>query len=160
MDSPRQRNRRAQLQKLIDEAGHAADLSRVTGTPKTHISAILAGRRGIGDQLAAKMESIMGKHVGWMDLPAAPVPYPPKTNQATAVRASEPGPAATAELARAVETLALAISQRGKLDRRQLAVLLPLLAEEPEAQQETCKAIMRLLQPPAGYSEPPTPGRR
>jgi len=148
MDSPRQTSRRAQLQKLIDEAGNAADLARVTGTPKTHISAILAGRRGIGDQLAAKLESIMGKPVGWMDQPAARVLHYP-SNQSTPLQTGEPAPAAGAELVRAVRMLALAVSKRGKLDRRQLAVLLPLLAEEPEMRQDTSEAIIRLLDPAA-----------
>lgn len=67
MDSPRQENRRRQLEKLIQEAGSAADLARISGTPKTHISAIQARRRGIGDELAAKWEALMDKPAGWMD---------------------------------------------------------------------------------------------
>lgn len=69
MNSPRQENRRRQLQRLIDEAGSAADLCRIVCTPKSHISAILAGRRGVGDRLASKMEQRMHKAPGWMDLP-------------------------------------------------------------------------------------------
>lgn len=37
------------------------------GTPKSHISALLAGNRGVGDDLAAKLEAKMEKPPGWMD---------------------------------------------------------------------------------------------
>ncbi len=37
------------------------------GTPKTHVSALLAGKRGIGDALAAKLERKCEKPEGWMD---------------------------------------------------------------------------------------------
>lgn len=141
MDSPRQRNRRAQLQKLIEEAGNASDLARLTGTPKTHISAILAGRRGIGDQLAAKLETKMGKPEGWMD---QVLQY--HAGQATAVPVGEPPPSAANDLGKALDAVARATAKLNKLERRQMAVLLPLLAEEPATRQETCKAIMRLLQ--------------
>lgn len=149
MDSPRQTNRRAQLQKLIAEAGTAADLSRLTGTPKTHISAILAGRRGIGDQLAAKWEKLMDKPSGWIDHPQEPLPQYGAGTDATQLSAAEPPPAPPVDVSKALDTVAQAVSRLGKLDRRQMAVLLPLLAEEPQSRRETCKAILRLLQGPA-----------
>ena len=57
MQSPslRQRRRTAQLQRLVD-LHTASVLAAYIGTPKSHISAILAGRRGVGDELAAKIE--------------------------------------------------------------------------------------------------------
>jgi len=156
MDSPRQNLRRAQLQKLIEEAGHAADLSRISGTPKTHISAILAGRRGIGDQLAAKLESVMGKPAGWMDQAGAAAPgYPAvATSTATVLQAEEPAPQPEAALALALETLARAAARVGPVERRQVAALLSLLAEEPAARRETCAALMRLLAPAASPAAP------
>jgi hypothetical protein len=155
MDSPRQNLRRAQLQKLIEEAGHAADLSRISGTPKTHISAILAGRRGIGDQLAAKLESVMGKPAGWMDQADAAPPGYPTGSAATVLHAREPAPQADADLALALETLARATARVGAVERRQVAALLSLLAEEPATRRETCAALMRLLQAPAASPAAP-----
>jgi hypothetical protein len=156
MDSPRQNQRRAQLQKLIEEAGHAADLSRLSGTPKTHLSAILAGRRGIGDQLAAKLEAVMGKPAGWMDQAAIAVTgYPAAAGEVTVLRAREPAPAAPDALADALKTVARAASRLGTVERRQVAALLSLLAEEPASAEATCAALIRLLQPAAATPSAP-----
>lgn len=69
--SQRHLNRRARLAELVAEVGGATALSIRVGTPKSHVSALLAGARGIGDQLAAKIEKKLGKPPGWMDRPAA-----------------------------------------------------------------------------------------
>jgi hypothetical protein len=70
-DSPRQATRRANLLRLLDEPaiGSAANLARLIGQPnmKTHFSAIKAGRRGIGDDLAASIEIAAQKPPGWLD---------------------------------------------------------------------------------------------
>ena len=158
MDSPRQNLRRAQLQKLVEEAGHAADLSRLSGTPKTHLSAILAGRRGIGDQLAAKLENVMGKPAGWMDqmdgaAAAYPAGYPAAA--ATVLQAREPAPGTPGELAAALDAVARATATLGPVERRQVAALLSLLAEEPAARQQTCAALIRLLEPPGASPAAP-----
>ena len=50
------------------EAGGVVALGRLVGTPKSHISALAAGARGVGDGLAAKLEATMQKPAGWMDL--------------------------------------------------------------------------------------------
>lgn len=66
-DSPRQVRRRENLQRLLDENGGAAQVAREVSTPKTHFSAILAGRRGLGDLLAQKLERHFDKPAGWID---------------------------------------------------------------------------------------------
>lgn len=67
-DTPRQARRRANLRALLGEdVGAQAELAREIHTPKSHLSAILAGRRGIGDALAAKIERHYEKSAGWMD---------------------------------------------------------------------------------------------
>lgn len=66
-DTPRKARRRENLALLIQEIGSPTELSVLVGTPKSHISAIQAGNRGIGDELAAKLERITGKAPGWMD---------------------------------------------------------------------------------------------
>ena len=55
-ESPRRVRRRARLVLLLSECGGAAQVARETGTPKTYISAIVNGTRGLGDKLAAKFE--------------------------------------------------------------------------------------------------------
>lgn len=67
-DSPRQTRRREKLRLLLgSDQGAQAALAREIGTPKSHLSAILAGRRGIGDALAAKIERHFEKPAGWLD---------------------------------------------------------------------------------------------
>ena len=71
ISSPRHLRRRHRLAGLIAEAGGVVALADLVETPKSHISALSAGRRGIGDQLARKLEDRMGKPPGWIDQDAA-----------------------------------------------------------------------------------------
>lgn len=59
--------------------------------------------------------------------------------------------AAQADLAQALETLARAVATQPRLQRRQVAALLPLLADEPDTRAETCEAILRVMEPEAAY---------
>lgn len=68
-DSPRQVRRREKLRALVGtDLGALAALGREVGTPRSHLSAILLGTRGIGDTLAAKLERHFEKPAGWFDL--------------------------------------------------------------------------------------------
>ena len=67
ISSLRHLRRRGRLAALVAEAGGVA-LARLVGTPKSHISALVSGARGVGDELAAKLERHMQKPAGWMDL--------------------------------------------------------------------------------------------
>jgi SOS-response transcriptional repressor LexA len=62
------------LEQLIAEAGSAVRLARLAGTNSSYISQVRhqmptrkGTPRGIGDDLAEKLERGMGKPVGWMD---------------------------------------------------------------------------------------------
>lgn len=66
-ESLRRKTRRENLNLLIKEAGGPTQVALETGTPKSHFSALTAKKRGIGDELAAKLETIYGKEPGWMD---------------------------------------------------------------------------------------------
>lgn len=68
-ERPFRKARRDRLALLIEEAGNATQLALVSGTPKTHISAMLAGDKGIGDTICTKFESQFDKPLGWMDTP-------------------------------------------------------------------------------------------
>lgn len=66
-ESPRRQRRKMQLVSLIEEHGGASQVARESGTPKSHLSAMVAGRRGVGDELAKKLEGIYAKPEGWFD---------------------------------------------------------------------------------------------
>lgn len=67
--------RRANLLSLIDEAGSPAKLASATGVPAPYISQVSRGvvrqpggkPRVMGPDIARKLETKMGKPVGWMD---------------------------------------------------------------------------------------------
>lgn len=69
VERPFRQIRRERLKQLIKEAGTAKNLSRLTGTPDNYISNILKGTRGLGDDVATKLEETFGKPLGWMDTP-------------------------------------------------------------------------------------------
>jgi hypothetical protein len=75
-ESPRRARRRARLVTLLKEAGGPAQAERDTGTKKSHFSAMLSGRRGLGDDLAAKLEQHYKKPTGWFDAEDAPAGWP------------------------------------------------------------------------------------
>lgn len=67
VDSPRNSRRRVALQNLVDSSGGLTTVAAELGTPKSHLSAILNGRRGIGDALAARVEKHYGLPAGALD---------------------------------------------------------------------------------------------
>jgi hypothetical protein len=67
-ESARRQRRRENLQLIVDGfEGGQTGLAAATGTPKSHVSAMLAGRRGVGDALAARFARAAGKPEAWMD---------------------------------------------------------------------------------------------
>jgi len=67
ISSTRHLRRQANLELLIKEVGGPTQLALLAETPKTHISALRRGSRGIGDALAAKLEQACDRAPGWMD---------------------------------------------------------------------------------------------
>jgi hypothetical protein len=67
VESPRRARRRTRLDELVLEVGSAAQLARETEVPKSHISAMQAGKRGLGDDLVKKLETRYSKPEGWFD---------------------------------------------------------------------------------------------
>ena len=66
--------RLSNLERLVAEAGSAAALARLAKTSESYLSQIRnqlttpkGTPRGVGDDLAAKLEQAMGKPNGWMD---------------------------------------------------------------------------------------------
>lgn len=67
ISSPRHLRRQQNLKDLVDAVGGGTAFAALIGTPKSHISAMLAGSRGVGDAMAAKIEKKLEKAAGWMD---------------------------------------------------------------------------------------------
>jgi len=59
---------------LLLAGATVAEMARQVKTPRTHLSALLSGSKGIGDQLAAKIEAAYGKPAGWLDRPISSEP--------------------------------------------------------------------------------------
>ncbi|WP_339091152.1 S24 family peptidase [Variovorax paradoxus] len=75
-ESPRRIRRRERLKQLLADEGGAAAVARIVDTPRSHLSAITAGSRGLGDALAAKLEMAFNKPAGWFDTPVSSATEP------------------------------------------------------------------------------------
>lgn len=91
--SPRQERRREKLRELVESQGGQAQVALDIGTPKSHLSAILAGRRGVGDALAQKIERCYEKSPGWMDGVGEALELPDDVASLAAAINSLPSPA-------------------------------------------------------------------
>ncbi len=76
MSRKQQRYRLENLERLVVEAGSAHKLAKFANTNSSYLSQVRHQRvtesgtpRGIGDALAVKLETGMGKQPGWMDEP-------------------------------------------------------------------------------------------
>lgn len=62
-------NRLRNLRNLVEQAGSKAQLARNhAGLDATYISQLLNRHRGFGEKAARKMESLLGKEEGWLDI--------------------------------------------------------------------------------------------
>jgi len=73
VNSPRNNRRRENFRALVVEAGGPTATSGLISSPKSHISAVLAGNAGIGDKLAQKIERAFGLPEGSLDAEKPPV---------------------------------------------------------------------------------------
>ena len=99
---PRVQRRLHWLKVLVAEGGGPTSVGAAVGTPPSHISAMTAGRRGVGDALADSLESAFGRPNGWMDRPI-PEAEAPLGNPIS--EASKP------TLAQALEVVALEVGR-------------------------------------------------
>jgi len=61
--------RKAHLQRLVREYGSANALAIAAGVNQGNLSLVLSGKRGMGANLARKLEKFAGYPEGYMDLP-------------------------------------------------------------------------------------------
>ena len=76
MKRPREQTRLNNLEILIAETGSAAKVAQLAGTSESYLSQVRRKMptqkgtpRGLGDELAARLEKGLGKPQGWMDEP-------------------------------------------------------------------------------------------
>jgi hypothetical protein len=120
--------RRDNLALLVDEFKSASGLAEHVGTPKSHISALLAGARGIGDTLANKLERKCEKPPGWMD-----DSHPGSTVDDRA-EATENAASGTVRLESALAVVAAALKSIPLGQRDAVSRQLGLLALAPDSQ--------------------------
>lgn len=60
-------NRRYWLERWVDEAGGPKRFAEEVGTVDTYVTALVKGRRNVGDELAERIERRMGKQPGDLD---------------------------------------------------------------------------------------------
>lgn len=68
---PIHEHRRARIKLALGEFASVAEMARVIDTPRSHLSAIMSGAKGCGNDLAAKIEHKLRKPPGWLDAPTA-----------------------------------------------------------------------------------------
>lgn len=66
---PRLARRQHWLKVLVSEHGGPAKVGAEIATPPSHVSAMIAGTRGVGDALADRIEEAFDKPNGWLDQP-------------------------------------------------------------------------------------------
>lgn len=138
-ESPRRIRRRLKLGELINFKGGASRVARVTETPKSHISALLSGKRGIGDAWAARVEKLYALPLGWFDSDPGYVDevttptsrgMPPGRRSGAGLGLSRP--AAPMDVATAFEVLGKSLAQLDEIGRQQIQPLFEALIKNPE----------------------------
>jgi hypothetical protein len=66
--------RRANLARLVNQAGTQRKLAEQTDSDALHVSQMMTGRRNMGDKVARRIEAKLGLPHGWMDAPQAETP--------------------------------------------------------------------------------------
>ena len=65
---PVQARRAARLKAALTEFdNNIAEMARVVDTPRPHLSALIHGSKGCGNELASKIEQRLNKPAGWLD---------------------------------------------------------------------------------------------
>ena len=147
-ESPRRARRRLRLELLLKENGGASQVARDIGTPKSHLSAITTGTRGLGDELAQKLENQYEKSAGWLDLPLSDADADKKTDSA----AHQEGPPSLME---ALKVLAGTLDALPEVRRAEAADRLRTLTQAPDS-PKVLEALHAALIAPVAAGEMPT----
>lgn len=113
------------------------ELAKRAGVGQSAVGNIESGRSN-GAETLHKFAAVLGYRLRWLEVGDGP--------------REGAGPAKSPPLAAVLTELARSIAARPRIDRIQLAALLPLLASDPDTRDETCKAIMKSLAPEVNYT--------
>lgn len=138
-ESPRRLRRRIKLGELINFSGGASRVAQTSGTPKSHISALLSGKRGIGDVWAARVEKLYSLPLGWFDSDPGYVDEVTTPTARGVPQGKRSGsnlglsrPAAPMDVATAFEVLGKSLAQLDEIGRQQIQPLFEALIKNPE----------------------------
>jgi len=126
---------------VLDEYGGPTRLAEVVGSPRSHISAIAAGDKGIGDALAAKIERKTGRPPGWLD--EAP------EDQSAGLAAMEPA-VTYMTMRSAVEAIGRGLAACDEMTRESVEPLLRRLATSPDQAEQIGAMIVALVSSATG----------
>lgn len=153
-ESPRRARRRIRLDELVLEVGSAAQIARECEIPKSHISAMQAGRRGLGDDLAKRLETRYKKPEGWFD------GVPSTGNSSSDGQESAPLPGVRGGgLRAAIDALALALVAIDPVDRAAAKAYLAGLCDAPD-RVDLRERICTALEPPTSHQVMPETGAK
>lgn len=65
----RKLRRQKKLNRVLQEHGGVTAVALAIGAQKSHLSAMSTGDRGVGDEIAERIETILGYEPGWFDFP-------------------------------------------------------------------------------------------
>lgn len=149
-ERPYRRNRRLHLRYLARKHKTDRALAEKLRTPAAHLSAMLAGTKNIGDELATRCEQLEGMHPGWMDealtppeLAAIGEPGPPVQLRPLRQETITDPPALFAGIARMCEPL-------DRAGRKMVAAALEEAAINPESASVQADRVAGVLMPTAG----------
>lgn len=131
-DGPRLARRQHWLSALVSAQGGPARVGLDLDTPASHISAMTSGKRGVGDEMADRIESVFNKPNGWLDRPTD--------------SESDQRVAPTATLDQAIELLGRAIESAPDKDAKASACeMLALFIKDPAANSDMVPLIVKRL---------------
>lgn len=151
-ETPRRFRRRNRLEELLGEYGGAAQVARESGTPKSHFSALLAAKRGLGDELAAKLETLYDKPEGWFDSESATAEL---TLPSFSIKGSggPSSPEHKTSLEEALATLAAMLEQADPDTLNTVSALLAGFGKNPASHAKVARALQVILTPDEKYDK-------
>lgn len=149
MQSVRKARRAARLRQLValeaDKNGPGAQgrVAAEAGIPKSHMSHLMKGIKGIGDVIAARLEAMYGYPEGWFDWPFEDESSA-ETVSAGVLRMAD---RRRASIQDAIEVLALALRALDDDEREIAAMHLRAVARDPSSAAKRDAAIRFLERP-------------
>lgn len=149
---PRFQRRVYWLQQLVREHGGPKIVGEALGTPASHITAMTKGNRGVGDELADRLERVYHLDNGWLDQPmpgdrvsrAAPSGEDARVLPGGAAQPIQ-FPATNQSMRHAAQHIARLLTPLNTGERELASVALKNLALSPETADKFVDSLANLL---------------